>query len=86
MQPINMLVMMGMGFLGGLWIPLEGMPGWMHDVSQIMPTYWIIQLARPVVTHDMVISLGNAMTVLAVWTVVLGALVIRRYRKDSARV
>lgn len=86
MQPISMIVTLGMGFLGGLWIPLEGMPAWMHDVAQIMPTYWVLQVARPAVTSDMVVSLPTAVGVLAAWTVVLGALVIRRYRKDSARV
>jgi ABC-2 type transport system permease protein len=86
MQPVNMIVTLGMGFLGGLWIPIESMPGWMHDVAQIMPTYWVLQLARPAVTTDMVVSLPQAVGVLAAWTVVLGGLVIRRYRKDSARV
>ncbi|WP_410589449.1 ABC transporter permease [Amycolatopsis sp. lyj-23] len=86
MQPISMIVTLGMGFLGGLWIPLEGMPAWMHDVAQIMPTYWVLQVARPAVTSDMVVSLPHAVGVLGAWTVVLGALVIRRYRKDSARV
>ncbi|MGW5717349.1 ABC transporter permease [Amycolatopsis sp. NPDC003865] len=86
MQPISMIVTLGMGFLGGLWIPLEGMPSWMHDVAQIMPTYWVLQVARPAVTSDLVVSLPTAVGVLAAWTVVLGALVIRRYRKDSARV
>jgi ABC-2 type transport system permease protein len=86
MQPISMLVTLGMGFLGGLWIPIETMPGWMHDVAQVMPTYWVLQVARPAVTSDMVVSLPTAVGVLGAWTVVLGALVIRRYRKDSARV
>ncbi|MEU5260739.1 ABC transporter permease [Amycolatopsis sp. NPDC021455] len=86
MQPISMIVTLGMGFLGGLWIPLETMPNWMHDVAQIMPTYWVLQVVRPAVTTDMVVSLPHAVGVLAAWTVVLGALVIRRYRKDSARV
>jgi ABC-2 type transport system permease protein len=86
MQPVNMIVTLGMGFLGGLWIPIETMPSWMHDVAQIMPTYWVLQLARPAVTTDLVVSLPQAVGVLAAWTVVLGALVIRRYRKDSARV
>jgi len=86
MQPISMIVTLGMGFLGGLWIPLETMPAWMHNIAQIMPTYWVLQVVRPAVTTDMVVSLPNAVGVLAGWTVVLGALVIRRYRKDSARV
>jgi ABC-2 type transport system permease protein len=86
MQPISMLVTLGMGFLGGLWIPIESMPGGLRDVAQLMPTYWVLQLARPAVTTDLVVSLPRAAGVLGAWTVVLGALVIRRYRKDSARV
>ncbi|WP_326837605.1 ABC transporter permease [Amycolatopsis rhabdoformis] len=86
MQPISMIVMLGMGFLGGLWIPLEGMPAWMQDVSQLLPTYWLIGLVRPAVTNELLVSFPTALAVLAGWAVVLGALVIRRYRKDSARV
>ncbi|WP_340685414.1 ABC transporter permease [Amycolatopsis coloradensis] len=86
MQPLNMIVMMGMGFLGGLWIPIDGMPSWMADIAQVTPTYWLIQLVRPVVTDQLTVSLAAALGVLAAWTAVLGALVIRRYRKDSARV
>ncbi|MFI7120693.1 ABC transporter permease [Amycolatopsis sp. NPDC049868] len=86
MQPLNMIVMMGMGFLGGLWIPIDGMPSWMADIAQVTPTYWLIQLVRPVVTDHLTVSLSAALGVLAAWTAVLGTLVIRRYRKDSARV
>lgn len=86
MQPLNMIVMMGMGFLGGLWIPIDGMPSWMADLAQVTPTYWLIQLVRPVVTDHLTVSLPAALGVLAAWTAVLGTLVIRRYRKDSARV
>lgn len=86
MQPINMLVMMGMGFLGGLWIPIEAMPGWMHNIAEVMPTYWVLQVVRPVIATDGLVAMPAAIGVLAAWTAVLGALVIRRYRKDSARV
>lgn len=86
MQPLNMIVMMGMGFLGGLWIPIDGMPSWMAGIAQVTPTYWLIQLVRPVVTDQLTVSLPAALGVLAAWTALLGALVIRRYRKDNARV
>ncbi|WP_033290491.1 ABC transporter permease [Amycolatopsis jejuensis] len=86
MQPVSMIVMLGMGFLGGLWIPVESMPSWMHDVAQLMPTYWVIGLARPAVTSEMLVGFPAAVAVLGAWSVVLGTLVIRRYRKDSARV
>jgi ABC-2 type transport system permease protein len=86
MQPVTMVVTMCMGFLGGLWIPVENMPGWLHGLAQAMPSYWLIQVARPVVTHDLTVGLGTASGALAIFTVVFGALMIRRYRRDSARV
>ena len=86
MQPVNMIVMLGMGFLGGLWIPIETMPGWMHQLAQAMPTYWVLGLVRPAVTNEMLVAFPAAVAVLGAWTIVLGTLVIRRYRKDSARV
>jgi ABC-2 type transport system permease protein len=86
MQPVNMLVTMVMGFLGGLWIPLDGMPAWMHGVAEVLPSYWLIQVARSAVTDDMTVSLGKAAGVLAIFALVFGVAMIRRYRKDSARV
>ncbi|MCU1684305.1 MAG: transporter [Amycolatopsis sp.] len=85
MQPVNMLVMMGMGFLGGLWIPIDT-AAWVHNVAQFLPSYWLTALVRPVVTNELNVSFGHAAMVLGGWTVVLMALVARRYRKDSARV
>lgn len=86
MQPMNMLVMMCLGLLGGLWIPIEAMPSWLHSVSQLTPSYWLTQVARPVVTTELTAGLGSTMGALAVFTAVFGVLMIRRYRTDSARV
>lgn len=86
MQPVSMVVTMTMGFLGGVFIPIDAMPSWMSDLAQLTPTYWLIQLVRPAVTDHLTVSFPAALGVLAAWTAVLGALVIRRYRKDSARV
>jgi ABC-2 type transport system permease protein len=85
MQPMTMLVTMLMGFLGGLWIPIDTMPGWLQNLSPILPSYWLTQMGRGMITNDLSVSFGKAAGVLAIWAVVLGVLVIRRYRKDSAR-
>ncbi|MBB4682586.1 ABC transporter permease [Amycolatopsis jiangsuensis] len=86
MQPVTMIVVLAMGFLGGLWLPLEGMPAWMHEVAQALPTYWMIGLVRPAVTNEMLVSFPAALVALAGWTVGLGGLVVRLYRRNSARV
>ncbi len=69
--------------LGGTWFPL-GNHGFLHDAAQFVPSYWLVQASRVAVG-------GRAWTttawlVLLVWTVVLSALAVRAYRRDTARV
>ena len=86
LQPIMTLTMMVMALLGGIFIPVDTMPGWLLDVAQALPSYWLGQVGRGAVTSDLSVNLGQAVLVLAVWAVVLAVVVTRRYRRDSARV
>ena len=85
-QPIMSLTMMGMSLLGGIFIPVDTMPHWLLDVAQILPSYWLGQVGRGAVTTDLSVDLGRTVLVLAAWSAVVGIGVIRRYRRDSARV
>jgi ABC-2 type transport system permease protein len=85
LQPLTMGISLVMGFLGGLWIPVDAMPTWMQNVAPILPTYWLTQVGRGAVTGDLTRGLGLTALVLAAWSIVFGTLVIWRYRKDSAR-
>jgi ABC-2 type transport system permease protein len=62
------------------------MPAGLLAVSKLLPSYWLGQVGRGAVTSDLSVSLNQAVLVLAVWTAVLGLAVVRRYRRDSARV
>ena len=86
MQPIMSITMMTMSLLGGIFIPIDSMPDWLMKVSHLLPSYWLGQVGRGAVTTDLSVDLGQAVLVLAAWTVVLGVAVVRRYRRDSARV
>jgi ABC-2 type transport system permease protein len=86
MQPLVSVVMMVMALLGGIFIPIDGMPEGLLHVTRLLPSYWLGQIGRGAVTTDLTVSLGQAVLVLAAWTVVLGLAVARRYRRDSARV
>jgi ABC-2 type transport system permease protein len=86
MQPITTITMMVMGLIGGLFIPIDGMPSGMLAVAKVLPSYWLTQIGRGAVTSDLSTSLGQAVLILAVWTVGLSLAVTRRYRRDSARV
>jgi ABC-2 type transport system permease protein len=86
MQPIMSMTMMTMSMLGGIFIPIDSMPGWLTQISHVLPSYWLGQVGRGAVTSHLSVDLGQAVLVLAGWTAVVGVAVVRRYRRDSARV
>jgi ABC-2 type transport system permease protein len=86
MQPIMSIVMLAMSLLGGIFIPVDTMPGWLLDIAHVLPSYWLGQIGRGAVTSDLTTSVGQAALMLAAWTVLLAIGVTRRYRRDSARV
>jgi ABC-2 type transport system permease protein len=68
--------------LGGAWGPLAS-GGFLRNLSEAIPSYWLVQAGK--------LALGGGAwplkgwLVLAVWTAVLGRLVMRAYRQDTAR-
>ncbi|MGH3623746.1 MAG: hypothetical protein ACRDQ5_18460 [Sciscionella sp.] len=75
-----------MSLLGGIFIPIDTMPHWLLSIARILPSYWMGQVGRGAITPDLSVDLGTTVLWLAVWTVVLGFAVMRRYQRDSARV
>jgi ABC-2 type transport system permease protein len=72
-----------LAFLGGVWFPLPS-HGFLHDVGQLLPSYWLVQASHIAIGgHPMG---GKGWTVIIVWTVVLAAVARRAYRRDTGRV
>jgi ABC-2 type transport system permease protein len=46
------LIVMLMAPLGGLWWPIEVVPGWMRDVAATLPTYWGFDALNRVMALD----------------------------------
>jgi ABC-2 type transport system permease protein len=82
-QPISGLLTILVAALGGLWVPIDSMPSLMKHIAQLTPAYWTGLTARSPLTHTGFD--GNALLVVLVWTVVLGAIGLRRFRADTAR-
>lgn len=72
-----------LAILGGMFSSLPD-HGFIHQVSQLFPSYWLTQA-----TH---VAVGGAVfgakgwVVLAVWMVVTVVLATNAYRRDTARV
>jgi ABC-2 type transport system permease protein len=70
-----------LAFLGGTWFPITN--GVMAQIAQLLPSYWLVQASH--------VALGGAAwgargwTTMAAWTVVLGVLAGRAYRRDTSR-
>jgi ABC-2 type transport system permease protein len=72
-----------LALLGGTWFPIGG-HGFLHDLAQFIPSYWLAQASH--------IAIGGhpwpakAWIIMAAWTIVLGGLAARAYRRDTGRV
>jgi ABC-2 type transport system permease protein len=69
-------------FLGGVWFPITS--GTLHQIAQLLPSYWLVQAAH--------IGVGGSgwdargWITVAVWTFAAAALARRAYRRDTKRV
>jgi ABC-2 type transport system permease protein len=82
-QPLFMVTFLGLAILGGLWVPLDILPGWISNVAQVVPSYWLNKLGQ--MGAGLTGNVSAPALVLGSWTVVLAALITWRYRRDSAR-
>jgi ABC-2 type transport system permease protein len=72
-----------LALLGGVYFPL-GSHGFLHDLAQFIPSYWLVRASH--------VALGGApwsatgWMVMGAWTVILSVLAARAYRRDTGRV
>ncbi|MDQ1667385.1 MAG: type transport system permease protein [Actinomycetota bacterium] len=69
--------------LGGAWGPIFGNSGFLNQVVQLVPSYWLVQAGQSAITTNA--WPAKAWIVVAVWTVVLTRLAMTAYRRDTAR-
>lgn len=69
--------------LGGAWGPLAS-HGFMQQVAEVLPSYWLVQAGHVAYTGEPWGAKG--WIVIAVWSVVFAVLAARAYRRDTLRV
>jgi ABC-2 type transport system permease protein len=79
-QPLNLLVYLGMSVVGGLWLPLDALPGWVAAVGRWLPTHAYADMSWQV-------AFGGSPTVtdvltLAGWMVAFTALAAAGFRRS----
>jgi ABC-2 type transport system permease protein len=70
--------------LGGSWGPITGSTGFLHDLIQWLPSYWLVQAGHSGFTGEW--WPAKAWIVIAAWTFVLARLARRAYVRDTMRV
>jgi ABC-2 type transport system permease protein len=84
MQVFTSGLMIVLGFLGGILIPTTVFPTWMANIAKVLPSYWLADIGHGALLGNTDVT--SAVLWLAGWTVVLAFAVVRRYRRDSARI
>ncbi|HET8970775.1 MAG TPA: hypothetical protein VFN19_06940, partial [Candidatus Nanopelagicales bacterium] len=64
--------------------PLTGSSGMLHELSELVPSYWLVQAGQSAYTGQW--WPPKAWLVIAVWTLAAVALARRAYLRDGARV
>lgn len=83
LQPLLGLGSALLALFGGIFVPAEQFPRWLQDLVQALPTYWSARSGRAALLGGWIGWHGLA--VLVAWTVGLGLLAARAYRRDSLR-
>jgi ABC-2 type transport system permease protein len=79
------LIYLPMGFLSGLWIPVDFLPAVMKKIALTLPAYHYGQLALKTIDADLGQPAWVHLTYLAVFTAVSLALARWGYRRDEGR-
>ena len=79
------LVYLPMGFVSGLWIPIEVLPSFMKSIAPWMPAYHLGQLALKSIGAGADAPVWTHITALAGFTAIGLALAVWGYRRDEDR-
>jgi ABC-2 type transport system permease protein len=71
-----------LGFLSGLWIPLEMLPEFMRTIAQWLPAFHLGQLAVGLIGMPVRASLSSHLVALLGFSVIFAVTAVFAYQKD----
>jgi ABC-2 type transport system permease protein len=89
------LPIMGLGAISGIFYPITALPGWVQDIAQVFPMYWLGLGMRSALLPDsaVVVEIGQSwrplatLAVLVAWSVIgltLAPVLLRRMARREA--
>lgn len=73
-----------LALIGGAWGPVTGDSGFLHDLAEAVPSYWLVQAAHSAITGQWWPATG--WYVVVGWTVAFLLLARQAYRRDIMRI
>ena len=83
--PIVNLIYLPMGFVSGLWIPIDVLPGAIKSIAPYVPAYHLGQLALAAIGADRGAPAWSHVAALAGFTCIFLALALWGYRNDEGK-
>jgi ABC-2 type transport system permease protein len=80
-QVVQMLIMLVLAFLGGIFIPYNHLPHVMQEIGKALPSYHLVQLGWNAVAGRP-LGVAHALA-LAAWAAGLAVIVVWRWRQES---
>ena len=79
------LIYLPMGFLSGLWLPINFLPEFMQQFANVLPPYHLAQLALKIIDMDLGYPVILHVGVLSAYTIVFIFLAIKAYYKKDKK-
>jgi ABC-2 type transport system permease protein len=78
----NPLIFLALGFLGGVFIPIQQFPSGLKSVARILPSERAVDALQQVATYGKGLNgdIGVDLGVLGIWLVVIGAIGVRYFK------
>jgi ABC-2 type transport system permease protein len=83
--PVVNLIYLPMGFLSGLWIPIQFLPKGVQETALWLPPYHFSQLALKIIGASRGESAAFHVGIMAVATVIFAAIAYIGYRRDEGK-
>jgi ABC-2 type transport system permease protein len=77
------LIYLPLAFLGGLWLPIQMLPGALQQLAFMLPSYHLGQLGYAVIGQDRAEPMWVNLAVLAVYSAVFALLAKARFHAQS---